>query len=518
MSEPPSEQSSEPHGELRRDTDWRRLDARMLLVHPVNEVVRFLPVIVGIFVLGSSGEDNGPWHYIGVAVPVAIGLLRFASTKFRITPGQIELHRGILGRNVLTAPLDRVRTVELTATPIHRILGLERVEVGTGSANKGGDARLILDSLGREEAQRLRIELLHRTPEVEGTDVDADEHPPRPDVILRLDPAWVRYAPLTSSGVLIALGALGAVSGPLSSSNVVSDLVDSHALDSLAEVAIPALVLGALLGFAVVSAVLASAGYLLGNWGFTLTRDDRSRTYHVRRGALTTRETTIDMDRLRGLEIHEPLGLRLAGGGRLTAIVTGLDRRSRGSSPIVPPAPRSVVVGVGEQLLDGPVRDEGGPFHVGLVQHGPQAFRRRLVRAVVPLALVPAVLGILAGLADVPVWLVLVTLPLPVVGLALGLDRYSRLGHALTASYVVVRWGSLRGRRDALQRTGIIGWNVRQSFFQRRAGLVSLTATTAAGQQSYEILDVPESTAIEFADAAVPGLLTDFVELAVRAR
>jgi putative membrane protein len=164
------------------------------------------------------------------------------------------------------------------------------------------------------------------------------------------------------------------------------------------------------------------------------------------------------------------------------------------------------VVGVGETLLE-----EDGPFHVDFVQHGPEAFRRRLLRAVVPLGLVPVVLGVLALLGDVPVWPVLVTLPLPVVGLALALDRYARLGHALTPAYVVVRWGSLRGRRDALQRTGIIGWNVRQSFFQRRAGLVSLTATTAAGQQSYEILDVPEATAVALADAAVPGLVSQFL-------
>jgi putative membrane protein len=74
-----------------------------------------------------------------------------------------------------------------------------------------------------------------------------------------------------------------------------------------------------------------------------------------------------------------------------------------------------------------------------------------------------------------------------------------------------MRWGSLRGRRDALQRTGIIGWNVRQTFFQRRAGLVSLTATTAAGRQSYEILDLPETWAAGFADAAVPGLVSQFL-------
>ncbi|MFL6024039.1 MAG: PH domain-containing protein [Marmoricola sp.] len=502
--------------ELRRDAEWRRLDLRMLLVHPVNEVIRFLPVIIGIFLVGSGGGDGGPWHYIGVAVPIAIGLVRFASTKFRITPGQIELHRGILGRNVLTAPLDRVRTVELTATPIHRILGLEKVEIGTGSAKKGGDSRLVLDSLGREEAQRLRTALLDRAPVPAGstsTDAGATSTvpgaatPPSPQVILRFDPRWVRYAPLTSSGVLIAVGALGAVGGPLSGSNLISDIANSDALNSLADVAVSVLVLSLLVGFVVLSSLLASGGYLLQNWGFTLTRDDRSRTYHVRRGALTTRETTIDLDRLRGLEVHEPLGLRLAAAGRLNAIVTGLDRRSEGSSPMVPAAPRTVVVGVGEHVLA-----ETGPLHADLVQHGPAAQRRRYLRAVVPVALVPLVLLLLVMLGPTPWWLVALTLPLPVLGVPLARDRYRRLGHALTPSYLVMRWGCFRGRRDALQRSGIIGWNIKQTFFQRRAGLVSLTATTAAGRQSYEVLDLDEDAATALADAAVPGLVSQFLQ------
>jgi putative membrane protein len=74
-----------------------------------------------------------------------------------------------------------------------------------------------------------------------------------------------------------------------------------------------------------------------------------------------------------------------------------------------------------------------------------------------------------------------------------------------------VRSGSFQGRRDALQRTGIIGWNIRQSWFQRRAGLVTLCATTAAGKQVYHVLDIPEATAIALADAAVPGLVSQFL-------
>ena len=43
--------------------------------------------------------------------------------------------RGLVNRHVLSTPLDRVRTVDLTASPIHRVLGLTTVRIGTGTAS-----------------------------------------------------------------------------------------------------------------------------------------------------------------------------------------------------------------------------------------------------------------------------------------------------------------------------------------------------------------------------------------------
>ena len=34
-----------PGVEIARDAEWQRLDPRMLLVHPVKELMRFLPVV-----------------------------------------------------------------------------------------------------------------------------------------------------------------------------------------------------------------------------------------------------------------------------------------------------------------------------------------------------------------------------------------------------------------------------------------------------------------------------------------
>ncbi len=69
----------------------------------------------------------------------------------------------------------------------------------------------------------------------------------------------------------------------------------------------------------------------------------------------------------------------------------------------------------------------------------------------------------------------------------------------------------MRRSTVVLQRGGVIGWTVKQSYFQRRSGLLTLTATTAAGDGAYEIPDADETEGLRFAADAVPGLLGPFL-------
>ena len=246
---------------------------------------------------------------------------------------------------------------------------------------------------------------------------------------------------------------------------------------------------------------LAIGGYVVTNWGFTLTHTgpERRGAWHLRRGLLTTRETTLDDERVSGVTTGAPLGLRLAGGGRVSAIVTGLGGDSSGSSLLAPPAPRAVVERVaGEVLgtsapLDAALRrarpaGPEAPLHPGHRPDGPRVGRGR--RAGRRRAL--------------PAWCLAVVLVLPLAGL-LARDRAAALGHALVDGHVVARSGSLDRRRDALAVHGVIGWNLRSSWFQRRAGLTTLVATTAGGRQSVTVLDVPERCRLDLAHARCRG-------------
>ena len=486
---------------------WQRLDRRMLLVHPIRELLRFLPVLIGLFVFNrASGGSDVRWQLLGIAIPVALGMLRYFTTSFRIGEGRIELRRGLVNKHVLSTRLERVRTVEMTAQPIQRLLGLTTVRVGTGTASTSGEDRLDLDGLPAERARRLRADLLHAAPvDTEEPAVGEAEAAPAPTrVVLRLDPAWARFAPLTSSGVVATVAIIGV------GSQVLNDFgggprvdVDSGATEvggswGLALVAILVLIAA--------MSVLAVAGYLVSNWGFTLTHAARDGSWHLRRGLFTTRETTLDDERVSGVSIGEPIGLRLARGGRLSAIVTGLDRRQSGSSMLVPPAPQAVVAGVAGQVL-GTVE----PVTTTLRSHGPRARTRRFSRALVP-TLVLSLGLVLAVVVGAPTWVLVIAAALPAAAAALAVDRVRSLGHTLTERHFVARSGSLYRQRQALETTAIIGWNLRATWFQRRAGLTTLSATTAGGSQSVTALDVPEPDAVAVALSAVPGLITQFLE------
>ncbi|HMH92421.1 MAG TPA: PH domain-containing protein, partial [Streptosporangiaceae bacterium] len=145
-----------------------------------------------------------------------------------------------------------------------------------------------------------------------------------------------------------------------------------------------------------------------------------------------------------------------------------------------------------------------------LVRHGPAARRRRYVRAVGG-AVVLAAAGVAAWAAGpLPAWVGLGSLILLPLGAVLAADRYASLGHRLSGGWLVTRTGSLIRRRSVLSTEGIIGWRIHQSWFQRRQGLASLAATTAAGRQHYTAHDVPVAAALDLATSATPDLISPF--------
>jgi putative membrane protein len=503
------------------DPAWRRLSRRMLLVHPVQEIPRALPALIGIVFAGRA-SGHAWWGLGSLVLVMAAGVLRWFTTSYRITPHHVQVKRGLLRRRTISVPRDRVRTVDVTAHVMHRIVGLTRVVVGTGQSDNKESA-IRLDGLTAEEAARLRVELLHLRPDVVAQHAEpgrqsgaADPSDPaaRPtadeQVVAALDPRWIKYGPFTLSGFL-TIGVIAAfVSRAVNEAHVnLSRFGPLRAIGIRLEHTSLALAVAEVIAACLIFVAIASTvGYVLAFWRFRLTRHSAG-TLHVSRGLVTSRNTTIEERRLRGVELSEPLLLRWVGGARCIAIATGLRvgrGAERGGSMLLPPAPLAEAQRVAEDVLHAT-----GPITIPLTGHGPRAARRRYTRALTIAVIVIAALTVWRRLIDGPAWmwqLALILLPLAVL---VAHDRSRSLGHALTERHLVTRQGSLARRRSALATDGIIGWNLRSSIFQRRAGLATLTATTAAGRQHYEVLDIELPRGIALADAATPGLLTPFL-------
>lgn len=489
------------------DATWHRLSPRMLLVHPVIELMRAIPALAGVVVAGSTNGHGSLWGVVGAGVIAVLSLARWFTTRLRITGDQVQLRHGLLRRRTIATRRDRIRTVDVTSHLLHRVLGLSRVVIGTGTSDRHGGGRIVLDGLTVEAATALHADLLHRGPRPATAPVVESTGPLRE--IARLDPRWIRYGPFTLSGVLTGLVLFGFVQRLQSESGV--DLLRSGPLRAITRDvgALPTPVIVLVVASALVAfiAISSTAGYVLAFWNFRVGRHEGG-TLQVTRGLVTTRATSIERRRLVGIEISEPLVLRAVGGARSTVVATGLRvgrGAERGGEVLLPPAPRATAERVATEVLDGTAA-----VRAGLRAHGVRARRRRITRALLSaLALLALlIIGYLTGgtSAQIVIGILLVIASIP-----LGMDRYRSLGHAVVDGYLVTRFGSLVRRRVVLDGAAVIGWNLRAGFFQRRAGLTTLTATTAAGRQGYPVTDLQPGEAVALAESLVPGLLSPFV-------
>ncbi|GAA3396916.1 PH domain-containing protein [Streptomyces roseoviridis] len=489
--------------------EWRRLAPRTLLAG----VVVLCGVAGGAAVpatLGLAGSrplwQALAWVLAGAALLVAGGgaadWVRLRRTRYRIGPERVDLHTGLLVVTRRSLARERIRSVDLTANPLERLLGLVKVRIGTGE-HSGGDSTLELDLVTRAEGERLRRTLLERS---------ATGDPGHDGVLAALDPRWIRYAPVSFVAPLLGGAAAGAVM-QVSDWFGAQDEVLGWIGDRFEDVPLVWMIVDLVL-LATAAGVIGALGLWVEMWANYRLEREPGGTLRVRRGLLTARSVSLEERRLRGIELVEPLGIRVVRAARVDAVATGLaqddDDKHADLKNLLPPAPRAVADRVAAQVL----RETEPPTGAPLAPHPRAARTRRLGRALAA-ALGPAALLAVLGLLLTPVLLYVaaglaaVLVPLAVL---LALDAYRSLGHGVSGAYLVSRSGTVRRSTVALQRSGVIGWTVRQSWFQRRAGVLTLSATTAAGEGAYHVYDAGESQGLAFADEAVPGLLTPFLE------
>ncbi|WP_282691670.1 PH domain-containing protein [Streptomyces sp. CC208A] len=499
-----------PGGESENEGEWRRLDRRTPLV--TAAVLCGIATGAGLPIAAGLAGSRPLWQAVawvlaGAALLVGGGttadIVRRRRTRYRIGPDRVALHTGLLLLKRRSLARDRIRSVDLTANPLQRVLGLVKVRIGTGESTGGGESTLELELVTRAEGERLRRVLLTR-PAAPGAG------PAHDGTLAVLDLRWLRYAPVSFVAPALGGAAAGAVMQVSEWFGAQAEVIDWIG-DRFESVSLPWMIVDLVLLATLAGAVGALGLWVEMWWNFRLEREPGG-TLRVRRGLFTARSVTLEERRLRGVELVEPLGVRLFGAARVDAVATGLtedDDKHTELKSLLPAAPRAVADRVAAQVL----REPAPPTAVPLAAH-PRAARTRRLRWALGAVLLPAAVLALLGALLTPVLLYVAagwTVVLAPLAVLLARDAYRSLGHTVSGGYLVTRSGTVRRATVALQRSGIIGWTVKQSYVQRRAGILTLTATTAAGEGAYDVLDAGESQGLALADQAVPGLLAPFL-------
>jgi putative membrane protein len=493
---------------VRTEEGWRQLHPRTVWVTALT-VAGILagvavPIIIGI-------ADDVP---VRVWLPVAFGgivvvsalaavadLMRWRHTTYRVTDERVELRYAWVLHKQRSVPRERVRTVDLTANPLQRLFGLTKVVVGTGQQTSD-TSHLTLDPVDKTVAEDLRRVLLRR----DSAPVTEEETGPE---IATLNWRWIRYAPISVTTPILGAAAFGAVMQVSEWFNL-QGAVFRTVRDLFSGLSVVGLV-AVLVAIAVVVGVIGSLGLFVEMWyRYRLSREDANLV--MTRGLLTTRSLSLERRRLRGVEVVEPLGARLSGAARVDVIATGMTKKADNDKTdpktILPAAPYDTARRVAAEVLGSPAAT------ATTVKGHPRAALWRRVRW--GLYTVVAVAGLLAFLGwlltDVLLHLAWISAAAGTpVAVFLAFESYRNLGHGLAEDHLVTRYGVGARRTAALQRTGVIGWTITSSPFQRRAGLLTLHATTAANRGAYPVYDVGIDEGLHFADEAVPGLLKPFL-------
>jgi uncharacterized membrane protein YdbT with pleckstrin-like domain len=256
---------------------------------------------------------------------------------------------------------------------------------------------------------------------------------------------------------------------------------------------------------ALIVVLFAVAGSLLVDWSFVLRAEGDRLT--AERGLLTRRTVSIDLERIRGLDVRDTPLRRPFGLASVTAIAGGV-RRAGGRTTLAPVI-RSGEVHALLRAVDPLAPDPAGQ----LTAHPKPARTRRFARAL-PLPVLAAAIALALGWWWGAAFALLLTAGMAMVAL----DRYRQLGHRFDGWRLAVREGSLMRRWTELDPEEIVSFELRRTPTQQRTGLATVVLHLGEGAGARRVLDAGSEQTRNLLAELEPQVLGPLVETSVPGR
>ena len=420
---------------------------------------------------------------VAVALAVATTLSWWRFT-FCVAGDELLVTKGVVSVEKLVIPLDRVQSVAIDQTVVHRMVGLVKASVDTAGAD---GAEFTIAAVDRSRAEALQRLATRRDGAVDSTG-SPDQHENLVDRTAFTDEVLVQRTPrelvvIGATSVpwagLVALVPLFAFADEIGGLVGINFALESTTVDTVDDLTptsaiIFAVALGLLVTF--VGVLLQVARSVLTDWGMTLERTSNG----LRRtsGLLNTTSTASTIRRVQSFDIHRSPIQRRVGIRRVTL----------------------ETIGDGDLVVPGATDDEVALLHRIVFGHAePAPLDRTVSRWIVFLRVrrdAVIVAGMTIGLAfAVGLWAAVVPLWL-LVSWAIAERAWRRRRWGYDGARIAERHHLVAEITREMQVVTAQAVTLRQSFFERRRGLASVIVDTAASSLTIPLIDVSDARAL----------------------
>ena len=505
----PPEAASVGHG-LQADRALLGEPARQAIIAVVFIALRFIrglgAVQIGVFaVFLISGRVPGGLLVAGMVAAVIGGALMVLSWwrfTFVVEGDELVVNKGVLAQERLTIPLDRVQSVSINQSFLHRFIGVVSAAVDTAGSSA---AEFQIDAIDRPRAEALqRLVAGHqRRADPVGGGVDADGVATAAPVVE--DEIIINRTPMELVRIgasrwpwagLVALAPLFAVLDDLLDflpfgvedgeellpGNLPSEFGASLIL-TLVAIALAVLVFGAILGMA-----LQIARSVVSNWDMKLIKTETG----LRRtaGLFSTTSKASTLNRIQAVQTDQTPAQRIFGIQKLTLPTIG-----EGDIGVPGATEDELTVIRNLVFAGGPAGHQGEQASVPPPANDRMISRLMIFLAVRNAVVVAVLLLVVLALATKLWWSLVVLAWVPFQWLIARrqwrLRRWSLTPHHIAESYELVN--SHTAEIDLIKAQTV---SVTRSFFERRRGLATVRIGTAEGYLAVPLITVEEAHAV----------------------
>lgn len=447
----------------------RRLHPIAVFSNILKQFKELLIPIIAFIAFGSRGSSWDSFYLIasivGAILVVGTGILSWLRFTYWIEEGELRIEEGIIVRKKRYIPFERIQSLDFSEGIFHRPFGLVKVKAET--AGTSGEAEAELTAVKKEEALAIQ-EILQNIKFARANESERElmKEERKEEILYKITLKELLLLASTSGGVGVIISAIFALIFQF------EELIPYEKIfkefESIAANGFLFLSIVVFLLFLLVW-VLAVIGTMVKYANFTLKKVDDD--FIITRGLLEKRQLTIPLKRIQAVRISENLlrqPLKLASVFIESAGGSAEDVESARVS-IVPLVKKARIREIVEAHLD----------DYTLIDPITPVPRRALKRYIVRdwLPLLPIVLILFYFLR---LWGLLALTLFPLMSLW-SIQKYKDACWGIAKNQLTLSYRTLIKHTVFMKRNRIQAFHTKTSFFQRKVGLSTITATVKSG-------------------------------------